>query len=359
VADARPILIAAGGTGGHIFPGLAVAQALKARGADVVWLGAKGALEERLVPAHNLSVDLLSISALRGKGAKAWLLAPFNLSRALLEALGALRRRRPRAVLALGGFAAGPGGVAAWLLRRPLVVHEQNRVPGLTNRVLSRLATRTLTGFPDAFSPRRRAEFIGNPVRADIAELRPPAERLDGRHGALKLLVLGGSQGARALNRIVPSALAALPSGTVELWHQTGPKHLSEAQAAYAHANVDGRIEPFIKDMAAAYGWADLVICRAGALTLAELCAAGVASLLVPFPHAVDDHQTANARYLVEAGAALLLPEATLDPQTLSTQLLKLHNDRARLKQMAEAARARAEPDAAARCATRLLELAA
>ena len=359
MADARPFVIAAGGTGGHIFPGLAVAAALKARGATVLWLGAKGALEERLVPAHNLPIELLSISALRGKGAKAWLIAPLKMSRALLEALNVLRRHRPRAVLALGGFAAGPGGLAAWLLRRPLLVHEQNRIPGLTNRVLSRLAMRTLSGFPDAFSPRLKTEFVGNPVRAAITQLAAPAERLGGRKGALKVLVVGGSQGARALNRVVPAALARLDAASFELWHQTGPKHHDEAQSAYTQAQVSGRIEPFIKDMAGAYAWADLVVCRSGALTLAELCAAGVASILVPYPHAVDDHQSANARYLSEAGAALLVPERELNAEMLATHLQALHADRARLLSMAQAARTRAMPLAAETTASRMLELAA
>lgn len=359
MADARPFVIAAGGTGGHIFPGLAVAAALKARGASVVWLGAKGALEERLVPAHNLPIELLSISAVRGKGVRAWALAPLKISRAVLEAISVLRRHRPRAVLALGGFAAGPGGIAAWLLRRPLVVHEQNRIPGLTNRVLSRLAVRTLSGFPDAFSPRRKTEFVGNPVRADISQLALPAIRLDGRAGALRVLVLGGSQGARALNRMVPDALALLLPSAYELWHQTGPKHLDDAQSAYTKANVSGRIDPFIKDMAAAYSWADIVVCRSGALTLAELSAAGVASILVPYPHAVDDHQTANARFLVEAGAALLMPEAELNARALADALIALAADRTRLTQMAQAARNQAMPHAADTAATRLLELAA
>jgi len=359
VAERKTFMIAAGGTGGHIFPGLAVANALKARGADVVWLGAKGALEERLVPAHNLPIELLSISAVRGKGALAWALAPLKLSRAVLEAMSALRRHRPRAVLALGGFAAGPGGIAAWLLRRPLLVHEQNRIPGLTNRVLSRLAWRTLAGFPDAFSPRRRAEFVGNPVRADIAAVAAPRERLSSRKGALKLLVLGGSQGARVLNKVLPDALKRLSADSFDLWHQTGPKHFDEAATNYAQASVVGRIEPFIKDMAAAYAWADLVVCRSGALTLAELSAAGVASILVPYPYAVDDHQTANARFLVEVGAAVLLAERDLTAADLAARLTAFTQDRSQLLDMALAARSKSMPHAAETTAARLLELAA
>ncbi|HTA64540.1 MAG TPA: undecaprenyldiphospho-muramoylpentapeptide beta-N-acetylglucosaminyltransferase, partial [Xanthomonadaceae bacterium] len=300
-------MILAGGTGGHIFPGLAVARALSALQVPVVWLGSAGGMETRLVPQHGIAIDTLKIGGLRGKGALALLSAPFRLLRALFDALAILRRQRPRSVLSMGGFAAGPGGIAAWLLRRPLIVHEANRAPGFTNRVLAKFACRVLCGFPGSFA--RGAETVGNPVRAEVAGLPLPAPRFAGRDGTLRLLVLGGSQGARALNASVPKALAALAGAQVEVRHQCGEAMRAEAIAAYADAGVTASIEPFIQDMASAYGWADLLICRAGAMTLAEVCAAGVGALLVPFPAAVDDHQTRNAEYLVERGAARLLPQ--------------------------------------------------
>ncbi|MBS7457742.1 undecaprenyldiphospho-muramoylpentapeptide beta-N-acetylglucosaminyltransferase [Coralloluteibacterium stylophorae] len=343
-----PVLILAGGTGGHIFPGLAVAQALQARGVPVLWLGAAGGMETRLVPTRGIEIETLAIGGIRGKGAATLVAAPLKLGRALAQALALLRARRPRAVISFGGFAAGPGGLAAWLLRRPLVVHEQNRAPGVTNRTLSRLARRVLTGFPDSFGGAVKEEPVGNPVRAEIAAIAPPAERFATRDGRLRLLVLGGSQGARALNTGVPRALAALGARVeVEVRHQCGEKLADEARSAYAEADVPAAVEPFIADMAAAYAWADLVVCRAGALTLAELCAAGVGSVLVPFPAAVDDHQTRNAEYLVERGAARLLPQGENFETRLAGTLAELLADRAIARRMANAARALARPDAA------------
>src|SRR5690606_21778158 len=289
VGDGRmnaPVLILAGGTGGHIFPGLAVAEALRARQVPVVWLGARGAMETRLVPAAGIELDTIDVAGLRGKGALTLLLAPLRLLRALWQALAVLRRRRPRAVLSFGGYAAGPGGLGAWLLRRPLLVHEQNRAPGFTNRVLARLARRVMCGFPGSF-PGRASEDVGNPVRPAIAALPMPAQRLAGREGPARPLVLGGSQGAAALNRGLPEAIARLPGAArPQLRHQCGERHADAARAAYAAAGVAASVEPFIADMAEAYAWADLVVCRAGALTLAELCAAGVGAVLVPFPAA-------------------------------------------------------------------------
>jgi UDP-N-acetylglucosamine--N-acetylmuramyl-(pentapeptide) pyrophosphoryl-undecaprenol N-acetylglucosamine transferase len=351
-ANGAPVMILAGGTGGHIFPGLAVAQALRARGVPVVWLGSRHGLENTLVPAADITLDTIAVSALRGRGALSLLLAPLRLARALWQAVGVLRRRRPRSVLSLGGFAAGPGGVAAWLLRRPLLVHEQNRVPGLTNRSLAHRARRVLSGFPDAFPSSTRAEMVGNPVRPAIAALAPPEERFAERSGAPRLLVLGGSQGARALNRAVPLALAALRGeGAVEVRHQCGERHRAEAEQAYADAGVPARVEAFIKDMAEAYGWADLVVCRAGALTLAELCAAGVGAVLVPFPHAVDDHQTRNGEFLVAAGGARLVAENAQLAEALTAQLRDLLPARSTLLAMAGAARRQARTDAAERVA--------
>jgi UDP-N-acetylglucosamine--N-acetylmuramyl-(pentapeptide) pyrophosphoryl-undecaprenol N-acetylglucosamine transferase len=342
-------MILAGGTGGHIFPGIAVAYALRERQVPVVWLGSAGGMETRLVPSHGIVIETLRIGGLRGKGALALLAAPFRLIRALFDALTILRRQRPRSVLSMGGFAAGPGGIAAWLLRQPLIVHEANRAPGFTNRVLAKLARRVLCGFPDSFT--RGGETVGNPVRVEVAALPPPAQRFANRDGALRLLVLGGSQGARALNNAVPQALAALSGIHVEVRHQSGEYLRAEAESAYATAGVAASIEPFIHDMAAAYGWADLVICRAGAMTLAELCAAGVGALLVPFPLAVDDHQTRNAAYLVERGAARLLPQSDDLAVRLRDALDELFANRAALLTMAVASRALALPDAAAQVA--------
>jgi UDP-N-acetylglucosamine--N-acetylmuramyl-(pentapeptide) pyrophosphoryl-undecaprenol N-acetylglucosamine transferase len=344
-----PVMILAGGTGGHIFPGLAVASVLQARGVPVVWLGADGGMETRLVPARGIAIDTIPVRGLRGKGLSTLLGAPLRITSATRAAWKVLRARRPRAVVSFGGYAAGPGGIAARLQRTPLVVHEQNRAPGMTNRVLARFARRVLTGFPQTFK-HVREEVVGNPVRPEIAAVPPPGERLPLRNGALRLLVLGGSQGARALNSAVPRALAGF-GGAVDVRHQCGEKLREEAARAYAEAGVVASVEPFIADMAEAYAWADLVVCRAGALTLAELCAVGVGSLLVPFPQAVDDHQTRNAQYLVERGAARLLPQAGSLHDDLRIALSELASDPALRLAMAQAARALARPDAAERVA--------
>lgn len=345
----RPIMILAGGTGGHIFPGLAVAGALHARGVPVTWLGADGQMETRLVPKHGIALDTIAVRGLRGKGKATLIAAPLQVGRAVLAAWHILRARRPRAVLSFGGYAAGPGGFAAWLRGTPLIVHEQNRAPGFTNRVLAKLSRRVLSGFPGTFA--RREEHVGNPVRSDIAAVAAPDQRLARHDGALRLLVLGGSQGARALNEAVPRAIALMAGTQVQVRHQCGAALEAEARAAYAAAGVEASIEPFIADMADAYAWADLVVCRAGALTLAEVCAVGVGSLLVPFPSAVDDHQTRNAEYLVERGAARLLPQGDGLDARLAAELEQLGGDRARRMVMAIAARAIATPDAAERVA--------
>jgi len=362
-----PVLILAGGTGGHIFPGLALASALRARGVPVAWLGASGGLESRLVPEAGIDFQGVAIGGVRGKGLRTLLLAPIRLLRALWHALAIVRTLAPRSVISFGGYAAGPGGLAAWLSRRPLLVHEQNRVPGMTNRLLARVARRVLVGFPDAFPPATGAIAVGNPVRAEIAALPPPEQRFAGRDGPVRLLVLGGSQGARMLNRAIPALLAELRHRhRVEVRHQTGANLLHDARASYAAAFAASplvhdavRIEPFIADMAEAYGWADLVICRAGALTLAELCAAGVGSVLVPFPFAVDDHQTRNAEFLVACGGAYLLPESDGLASELGSLLDGVISERARLLAMARSARAKAQPDAAQRIADRCLAEAA
>ena len=344
-----PVLIAAGGTGGHVFPALAVARALRERGVAVVWLGTAGGMEARLVPANGFAIEWVRVAGIRGKGAGAWLLAPFRLARAVADAIGVLRRRRPGVVLGAGGFVSGPGGIAAWLLRIPLLIHEQNAVAGLTNRWLARLAREVLEAFPGSFGPGVHARCIGNPVRADIAAIAPPGERLAGRTGRARLLVIGGSQGSRRLNEIVPAAVARLaPAARPEILHQTGARHLETTRAAYAREGVDAVTRAFIDDMAEAYAWADFAICRAGALTIAELQAAGLGAILVPFPAAVDDHQTRNAGFLVRAGAAVLVPEADLDAARLSRSIAALATDRARRQAMAEAARAGRVTDAAA-----------
>ncbi len=352
----EPVLIMAGGTGGHIFPGLAVAEVLSARGVAVVWLGAAGAMETRLVPQRGIALDTIAVVGLRGKGWGTRLKAPWMLLRALWQAWRVLRRVRPRSVLSMGGFAAGPGGLAAWLQRRPLLVHEQNSIPGVTNRLLARVARRVLTGFPDTLKANAAHEWVGNPVRAAIAAIAPPAERLAGRDGPMRLLVLGGSLGARSLNLGLPRALAErAPEQRPQIRHQAGERGLAEALDAYADAGVEARVDAFIDDMAEAYAWADLCVCRAGALTIAELCAAGLGALFVPYPHAVDDHQTRNAGVMRAAGAAEIVTENRLDGE-LQAQLDALLGDRGRLLAMAAAARQLARPEAAARIADCCIE---
>ena len=341
-------MIMAGGTGGHVYPALALARELHRRSWRVVWLGTQRGLEARVVPLEQIPIEWLSVSGLRGKGLWAWLAAPLRLLRALREALAAMRRHQPCVVVGLGGFVSGPGGVAAWLQRRPLLIHEQNAIAGLTNRCLARLAREVLTGFPDAFGPGVSARTIGNPVRDDIAALPPPAVRFAARSGAIRLLVVGGSLGAARLNSVVPYALAQLPGPSLEVQHQSGERWLDNARRAYAEAGVRARVAAYIEDMAEAYGWADLVICRAGALTIAELAAAGVGAILVPYPHAVDDHQTSNARVLVSEGAALMIADRELSAGGLATELRALCAGRGKLLAMAERARLLARSGAGA-----------
>lgn len=348
-SETAPVMILAGGTGGHIFPGLAVAACLQRRGVPVVWLGSRHGLETRLVPAAGIELTRIEVRGLRGKGLFGWLAAPWRLTRALLQALRAVHRARPRAVLSLGGYAAGPGGVAAWLLRHWLVVHEQNRIPGLTNRLLARLARRVVTGFPDSFPGWANAHHCGNPVREDVAALPDPDERAVGQRGRLRLLVLGGSQGARALNERLPQALGTMAEAS-RPWvrHQAGRDRATVTAGAYGRAGVkDSEVTAFIEDMAEAYAWADLVVARAGALTVAELAAAGIGSILVPFPYAVDDHQARNAAFLVDAGAAEMRREEALEPQELAALLASLDRDRDQVQAMARNARALAMPAAA------------
>jgi len=357
-----PVMIMAGGTGGHIFPGIAVAQELRNRGVPVVWLGSDGGLETRLVAQAGIEIQTIPISGVRGKGVLTLLASPLRIARALWTSWRLFGRVRPRAAIAFGGFAAGPGGVAAWLRRVPLIVHEQNRIPGTTNRILSHFAKRRLSGFADSFAG---GEWLGNPVRAAIAGLAPPQERYAERRGNLRLLVLGGSQGAYGINVVLPQVLQRLPAGVaLQVRHQSGPKHYEKTSGLYEGSGSNAQVEPFIEDMAAAYAWADLVVCRAGATTIAELCAAGLPAVLVPFPQAVDDHQTRNAMTMVDAGAARLVAEGEGFADRLVAALGGLCAGgavvaRAHLVVMAEAARTLAKPDAAERIAAACLAEAA
>jgi UDP-N-acetylglucosamine--N-acetylmuramyl-(pentapeptide) pyrophosphoryl-undecaprenol N-acetylglucosamine transferase len=361
MSDVRaPVLIMAGGTGGHIFPGLAVAAALRARDVPVLWLGAEGGMENRIVPEHRVTLRTLHVKGLRGKGLRQRLAAPWMLARALFGAWRVLREANPRSVLSMGGYVAGPGGIAAWLQRRPLLVHEQNRIVGFTNRVLARCARRVMSGFSDAFPAKANAEWTGNPVRAEIAALPAPAARFAGRSGAPRVLVLGGSLGARTLNLGLPNALSRIPADRrPEVLHQCGATHVEATRAAYARVDVQATVEPFIADMAAAYAWADLVICRAGALTLAELAAAGLGAILMPFPYAVDDHQTKNAEGFVAIGAAELVQDRDFDASRFAGMLERLLRDPDKRLAMANAARTLAKPDAADVIAQRCMEVAA
>jgi len=357
VSGAATVLVMAGGTGGHIFPGLAVADALRREGANVHWLGAAGGMECEKVPARGYTVDEIHVTGLRGKGLAGWLKLPFRLARAVGEARGVLRRHRPDCAVSFGGYVAGPGGIAARLGGVPLVVHEQNRIPGMTNRALAKVAATVFEAFPGTFPATMGAVACGNPVRDELVAVPPPAERWAGREGPARLLVTGGSQGARSLNEAVPAALAQVPADRRPVVrHQAGRNNAEDTQARYREAGIDAEVTPFIEDMAEAYGWADAVVCRSGALTVSELAAVGLGAVLVPFPHAVDDHQTANAGYLVDAGAAVLCPEATLTPETLVTALAPLLLDRAAALDMAQKARAVAVTDAAERVARACLE---
>jgi len=357
--SSRPILVMAGGTGGHVYPALAVARALQAESRDIVWLGTHRGLESRVVPEAGIDMEWISIKGLRRKGLLALIIAPLQLTWALLQSLGVIIRRRPAAVLGMGGFVSGPGGVAAWLTRRPLVIHEQNAAAGMTNRLLARLARVVLQAFPGSFNSSVNAETVGNPVREEIAAIPAPAERYESRRGALRLLVLGGSQGALALNRSVPEALALLQADVRPVVrHQCGERTLHAAKAAYAKHDIEVELLPFIEDMAEVYAWADLVVCRAGALTVAELCASGLPALFIPYPAAVDDHQTANARPMEAAGAAAIIQESDLTAELLADLLRDWLQSRAELMQRAEKARSLAKPDSLSRITAICLEQA-
>ena len=359
-AKACRILIMAGGTGGHVYPALAVADYLRKQNVSVSWLGTNKGLEARVVVKAGFPLHTISVSGLRGNGLLGWLLAPLRLNVALMQALLILLKLRPHAVLGMGGFVTGPGGVAAFILNRPLLIHEQNAIAGLTNRLLSRIADKVMEAFPGAFKNTQLVEIVGNPVRESIGQLPAPTERFGERKGRLHLLVVGGSLGALALNQILPAAVANFDTAhRPHIWHQTGAGKCATTQADYDMLGIEAEVVEFIEDMDAAYAWADLVICRAGALTISELAMAGLGAILVPYPHAVDDHQTANADFLVRAGAAKLLPQAQMSADSLFEILSELmKKGRRGLLKIALAARGAAMPDATRLVAERCLEAA-
>ena len=357
-AAKQVVLIMAGGTGGHVFPALAAAEHLQAQGFQVAWLGTERGIESRLVPAANIAIHYLDVTGLRGKGLLSVLSGLVNLLKSLVQAISIVKQLQPICVLGMGGYASGPGGIAAWLLRKPLVIHEQNSVAGTTNRLLSHFAQRVLQGYPLALGG-NKARFIGNPVRAEIKALPKPELRGVATHSSLRLLVLGGSLGAKAINDCVPEAMALIASEQrPEIFHQTGKAHVDAVGQAYQNQAVDARVEAFVDDMAQAYGWADIVICRAGALTVAELTAVGLASILVPLPHAIDDHQTGNANWLAQQGAGLLMPQSTLTAELLAEKINNFNQHRDALIVMANNARALAKNDATEQVVANCLEIA-
>lgn len=351
------VLIMAGGTGGHVFPALAVANLLRSNGHQVEWLGTAAGIEARLVPDAGIKLNTIAVKGLRGKSKASLVLAPFKLLWAIYQALAVIRQFKPNAVLGMGGFASGPGAVAAWLSGSPLVIHEQNAIAGFTNTQSRRFAKRVLQAFPQAFKTGDQGEVVGNPIRGPILQLAKPADRFERREGPIRILVIGGSLGALAINELLPKALAMQPpTGRFEVIHQTGAKHLETTQAAYLNAGVEAEIVPFIEAMDEAYAWADLVICRAGALTVSEIAIAGVAALFIPFPYAVDDHQTANAAYLVNLGAADLITQNALTAENLYNWLID-HQSREELLIMAERARDLGRPEATQRVADICMEV--
>lgn len=349
-------MVMAGGTGGHVIPGLAVADYLRDAGARICWLGTRRGIEADLVPRSGYELRFLDVEGIRGRGLMALLKAPLTLWRSLRQAIRAQSEFKPQVVLGMGGYAAGPGGVAARLKGIPLVIHEQNSVAGTTNRILARLATKVMQGFPGVF---RNADWCGNPVRTSIANLPPPDTRFAERSGTMRLLVLGGSRGARAINELLPQALQLIDESVrPQVWHQCGDNHLEATRALYEAGDVESNVVPFVEKMDEAYGWADFVVCRAGALTIAELTACGLGSLLIPFPYAIDDHQTVNGRLLVDNSAALMIAESEISAHRLADEITALSSDSDRRLAMATNARSLAKPDATKRVAEVLLEVA-
>ncbi|CBL44255.1 UDP-N-acetylglucosamine-N-acetylmuramyl-(pentapeptide) pyrophosphoryl-undecaprenol N-acetylglucosamine transferase [gamma proteobacterium HdN1] len=340
------VLIMAGGTGGHVFPALAAARYLEKQGATVQWLGTRAGIESRVVPEAGIAIHYLDVAGVRGQGVVRLLKAPFKILRAVLSVMGILRKFRPDFVLGLGGFVTGPGGVAARLAGTPLFIHEQNAIPGFTNRMLSKISSRTFQAFPNAFSENVRAVTTGNPVRAEIAAIADPELRWQGRTGPIRLLVVGGSQGAVALNQLLPRAFPLLAHQDFEIFHQAGQHNAEATEMLYREAGVQATVVPFINDMAERYAWADFVICRSGALTVSEIAAVGIGALLIPYPFAVDDHQTKNAEFLVNGHAAHLAQQNVLTPALLAELITKHFSSRAALKTMAIASRKLAKPEA-------------
>ncbi|NOY65973.1 MAG: undecaprenyldiphospho-muramoylpentapeptide beta-N-acetylglucosaminyltransferase [Gammaproteobacteria bacterium] len=355
----QTVLIMAGGTGGHVFPALAVAKEFLSRNISVVWLGTHQGIEAQVIPEAGIPIEWVSVSGLRGKGLVRLIKAPFMMALATWQCFRILMRVKPRVVLGMGGFVTGPGGVVAKLMARPLCIHEQNAIAGMTNRYLSRLANKVMQAFPTGFPANVNALVTGNPVREKITALPAPELRMRGREGVIRLLVLGGSLGAQALNEIIPQALSHFPESERPLVkHQTGKKNYEQAVECYQQAGIKQGVEilSFIEDMADVYAWADFVICRAGALTVSELSAAGLGSLLVPYPYAVDDHQTKNAQFLVDAGAGYLVSQKDLNVDHLYSLLQSLNKDRNKLVSMAQSARRLAQADAANRVADQCCE---
>ena len=350
------MLVMAGGTGGHVYPALAVAELLRQWGVRIVWLGTRNGLEARVVPAAGFEMEWISIRGVRGAGWRRWMMMPLRMAVALMQAARAVFRHRPDALLGMGGFVSAPGGLAAWLLRRPLLIHESNAVAGTTNRVLARLSKYAMTGFPGVLHG-AKVHHVGNPVRSAISSLDAPLQRLAARSGPVRLLVLGGSRGAAALNRLlVPALLRLSATQRLQVWHQTGADAVRQVRTGYEEVGIEARVVAYIDDMAEAYAWADLAVCRAGAMTVSELSAAGLGAVLIPYPYAIDDHQTANARYLEAQGAGVVIAEHDLNADRFSAVLQPLLTDRSRIVDMAKCARQLALPDATRRVAQLCLD---
>ena len=352
----KTLMVMAGGTGGHVYPAMAVADYLKNLGWNIVWLCTEGGMENRLIENKGYQKAMISMRGVRGNGLLGWLMLPMRLVKASSQAGKAIKLFKPNVVLGMGGFAAFPGGMQAWLLNKPIVIHEQNSIPGLTNRVLALFATRILAAFPSAFD--KKAQLVGNPVREDITHVEVPENRMKTRNGPLRIFVVGGSLGAQVFNEVIPKALAEISiENRPQVTHQAGEKHITVLQANYRAVGVNADAKAFVQDMAAMYAWADIVVCRAGALTIAELCAAGVASVLVPFPFAVDDHQTLNARYLSDANAAMLISQTEFTVQ----KVVSLFNGLSRKNCLDMAIRARrlGKPEATSNVAKICMEIAA
>lgn len=349
VSNVKHVLIAAGGTGGHVYPALAVADYLREQDIKITWVGTAKGLEHRIVPAANIPLEIISISGLRGKGLLNLIFVPVKLILAVVQVIKIFNRVRPDAVLGMGGFVSGPCGLAAYILRKPLYLHEQNAIPGLTNKVLSYLATTVMQAFPNSFKGRKNIITMGNPIRKDISGLKKPELRMEHRNDNIRVLIIGGSLGAQALNENVPQALSEITKNLQpNVWHQTGKDKLDITIENYKKANIEAKVTEFIEDMAEAYEWADLVICRAGALTISEIANVGVAAILVPYPYAVDDHQTENAKYLTNVGAAILISQDDLIPKLKESITELLQAGRIKLIEMAQAARKLSKPNATA-----------